>query len=61
VANGLAQGLSVRHLSEACRLSTQTTRWYVKQVLAKTGTSRQAEVVRLLLSLTATSVNTEER
>jgi DNA-binding NarL/FixJ family response regulator len=61
VANALAQGLSVKAIAEACRLSTQTTRWYVKQVLAKTGTSRQAEVVCLLLSLMASSVNTDER
>lgn len=61
VANGLAQGLRVKDIAETCHLSPETTRWYVKQVLAKTGTSRQAEVVRLLLSLTAASVNTKER
>ncbi len=61
VANALAQGLSVKAIAAACRLSTETTRWYVKQVLAKTGTTRQAEVVRLLLSLMTASVSGEER
>jgi DNA-binding CsgD family transcriptional regulator/PAS domain-containing protein len=60
VASALAQGRSVKEIADTLRLSEQTTRWYVKQVLAKTGTTTQAQVVRLLLSITAALVHSEE-
>jgi DNA-binding CsgD family transcriptional regulator len=50
VAKALAAGDTVRSIAESLRLTQDTTRWYVKQVLAKTGTSRQAQLVHLLLS-----------
>lgn len=59
VAKALALGKSVKDIAEAFHLTRETTRWYVKQVLAKTGTSSQAQLVRLLLSMTAPLINPE--
>jgi DNA-binding CsgD family transcriptional regulator len=53
VAKALAAGDTVRSIAESLRLTQDTTRWYVKQVLAKTGTARQAQLVHLLLSVFA--------
>lgn len=50
VASALAQGQRVEHIAESMRLTRQTARWYVKQVLHKTGTSTQAQFVRAVLS-----------
>jgi DNA-binding CsgD family transcriptional regulator len=48
VAAALASGLSVREYAERAERSVETVRTLVKRVLAKTGTSRQAELVALV-------------
>jgi DNA-binding NarL/FixJ family response regulator len=53
VASALAQGESVNDIADRLRLTAGTTRWYVKQILSKTGTSRQADLVRLLVGIVA--------
>lgn len=47
----LVEGLSPREIAEACGLQYETARGYVKRVLAKTGTQRQAQLISLLASL----------
>jgi DNA-binding CsgD family transcriptional regulator len=51
VADLLVQGLEVRAVGEALGMTLESTRFRVKQVLAKTGTGRQTELMRLMLSL----------
>jgi DNA-binding CsgD family transcriptional regulator len=53
VASALARGEAVADLAEHLRVTTGTARWYVKQILAKTGTKRQADLVRLLVGMVA--------
>jgi DNA-binding NarL/FixJ family response regulator len=60
VANALARGEAMRTITDSLHLTKETTRWYVKQVLAKTDTSRQAELVRLLLAMTLPIVEPED-
>jgi DNA-binding CsgD family transcriptional regulator len=59
VADLLIQGLEVRAVGEALRMTLESARFRVKQVLAKTGTKRQTELVRLMLSLPGKSPNTD--
>jgi DNA-binding CsgD family transcriptional regulator len=47
-AAALASGLSVREYAEQAERSVETVRTLVKRVLAKTGTSRQAELMALV-------------
>lgn len=47
-AQGLLEGRSIDELAVACGLSRETIRSQVKAVLAKTGTSRQADLMALL-------------
>ena len=54
VANGLMAGLSLERIAEAREVSLGTARTQLKSLLHKTGTRRQAELVRLLLSLPKT-------
>jgi DNA-binding CsgD family transcriptional regulator len=61
VASALAQGHAIKEIAERMQITEQTTRWYVKRVFAKTGTSRQAELVRLLLSTTSANVLLDEQ
>lgn len=46
----LAQGHTLVEAAEILGLSEQTTRTYSKQIFAKTGTRRQASLVRLMLT-----------
>jgi DNA-binding CsgD family transcriptional regulator len=46
----LAQGLSLEEAAEARGVSMNTARSHLKHAFAKTGTSRQGELVRLMLS-----------
>jgi DNA-binding CsgD family transcriptional regulator len=46
----LSDGLSLEAAAEALGMSTATARVHLKRVFSKTGTSRQAELVRLVLS-----------
>ncbi len=50
VAGALAEGRSLEEVSERFRLSKQTVRTQLKSVFFKTGTSRQSELVRLVLT-----------
>jgi DNA-binding CsgD family transcriptional regulator len=57
VAELLLEGLDVRAVSEALGMTLETTRFRVKQVLAKTGAGRQSELIRLMLSLPGTTTH----
>jgi len=49
----LARGLSLAEVSEAQNISPHTARAQLKSIFAKTGVSRQAELVRLILKSVA--------
>jgi DNA-binding CsgD family transcriptional regulator len=51
LADLLLQGLEVREAADQLRTTLETTRFHLKRVLAKTGTHRQTELIRLMLSL----------
>lgn len=46
----LTSGATLQEASERMRVKEQTARAYLKQIFAKMGTSRQADMVRLILS-----------
>jgi DNA-binding CsgD family transcriptional regulator len=50
LAAALAAGWSVADYSEEAEISQNAARWQLKQLLGRTGTNRQAELVRLLLA-----------
>ena len=50
LAQALAAGKTLQEHAQEARLTCETARWRLKQVLAKTDTHRQAELVRLLLT-----------
>ncbi|MAT92436.1 MAG: helix-turn-helix transcriptional regulator [Halioglobus sp.] len=54
LATLLAQGMSLAEVSSAQGISQHTARAQLKSVFAKTGVSRQAELVRLVLKSAAT-------
>jgi DNA-binding CsgD family transcriptional regulator len=47
----LLQGLEVREAADRLGTTLETTRFHLKRVLAKTGTGRQTELMRLMLTL----------
>lgn len=51
LAHALALGRSLEEAAEASGITIGTARGYLKQIFGKTGKSRQAELVRLILSL----------
>ena len=51
VAAMLGEGRSVREIATATGRKERTIRWHVEQIFGKHGLSRQAELVRLVLSL----------
>jgi len=51
LADLLCQGFDVREAAAKLRTTLETARFHLKRVLAKTGTRRQAELIRLMLSL----------
>ena len=51
VAVSLAEGRTIRDIAAATRRQESTVRWFMKQVYNKLGISRQADLVRLVLSL----------
>jgi DNA-binding CsgD family transcriptional regulator len=53
VANGLLTGFTVEEIARLRRVSAGTVRQQLKDILSKTGTSRQSELVRLLMNLPA--------
>jgi DNA-binding CsgD family transcriptional regulator len=59
VASALAEGKSVGEIGAALGVSLNTARTHVKNILAKTGTSRQSQLVALLLRTAAVLVAAE--
>jgi DNA-binding CsgD family transcriptional regulator len=51
LATDLLAGLSVREIAAASERSVATVRTHLASLLAKTGTARQSELVRLLMRL----------
>ena len=51
VAVGLAEGTSVREMAEATGHTRGAIRWHLKQIFRKLTVSRQADLVRLVLSI----------
>ena len=45
------EGREVREAAELLSITLETCRFHLKRILAKTGTSRQTELLRLMLSL----------
>ena len=52
VAVWLAQGKSVREMAEATGRTEGSIYWHLKQIYQKQPVSRQADLVRLVLSIT---------
>ncbi len=46
----ILQGYRLEETAEKLQLSRNTVQWHMKQIYAKTGTDRQADLVRLLLT-----------
>lgn len=53
----LAEGCSVQAAAERLAITTESARTYLKRALHKTGTRRQAELVRLVLSVATAGAN----
>lgn len=53
LAAALAAGQTVSEYADAVGITVGTARWQLKELFARTGTSRQAELVRLLLTSVA--------
>lgn len=51
IANGLITGFSPDEIAALRQVTVGTVRYQIKSILAKTGTSRQTDMVKLLLSL----------
>ena len=51
VATGLAEGKSVREMAEATGHTKDAIYWHLKQIYQKLSISRQAELVRVVLSI----------
>ena len=51
IANGLLMGFSLQEVARVRGVATGTVRAQMKTILAKTGTARQSDLVRLLMSL----------
>ena len=56
VAAAICSGMCIRDYARSRSLSEGTVRFQLKQVLAKTGTSRQADLVRLVFSSLAAEI-----
>lgn len=50
LAQNLARGAALRDAASSAGLTYETARWYLKSTFQKTGTARQADLVRLLLA-----------
>lgn len=50
LAQCLTQGLPLRQTAQRLGITYETARWYLKIIFQKTGTARQSDLVRLLLS-----------
>ena len=49
IAAEVANGLSLAEVAGELRLGTGTVRWHAKRIMSRTETSRQAELVRMIL------------
>jgi|GEM_PF-2429941 len=58
LAVALAEGQSAAEIAEARHSSEHTVRTHLKRILEKTGTHRQADLVRVLLSSSASHLST---
>lgn len=52
VAAGLAQGKSLGQVAQDFTISPETARVHLRNIFAKTGTSRQGELIAMILSIT---------
>ena len=59
LAEQFANGISLTEVADNLRITVATARTQLKSVFRKTGTSRQAELVRLLLLLSPTVRGTD--
>ena len=50
LAHGLAMGLDIKEVADSMGVTIQTARTYLKTLFDKTGTNRQAELVRILIT-----------
>ncbi len=50
LAQSLGQGTTLREAAERNGVTYETARWHLKNIFQKTGTVRQSELIRLLLS-----------
>jgi len=57
LATQLSRGLSIQEAAEALHVSPHTARTQLKSIFAKTGVSRQAELIRLIVKSVATMGN----
>ena len=57
VAGSIAKGQGVKDAAEALGIAPSTLRWHLQRVFEKTGTARQAELVRLVEHLGAVMGN----
>jgi DNA-binding CsgD family transcriptional regulator len=51
VAGALVQGLELREIAELRSITYETARFHLKRLMIKTGTRRQRDLIRLVLSL----------
>ncbi len=51
VADHLLNGLEIREAADRLSITIETCRFHLKRIFSKTGTRRQSELVRLMLSL----------
>ena len=51
VADRLLDGLEVREIADRLGITFETCRFHLKRIFSKTSTRRQAELIRLMLSL----------
>jgi DNA-binding CsgD family transcriptional regulator len=56
IAQALVEGRSPREVAESLRLSFYTVRWHMVRIFDKTGTKRQAELVRLMMRVVGISL-----
>ena len=57
VATALAEGRNVRDIAAATRRKESTVRWFIRQIYEKQGISKQADLVRLGMSLAELSAS----
>lgn len=61
LVHALASGVSLDEAAETCGIRIGTARSYLKQVFQKTGTSRQAELVKLVMTSPALRPATDRK